>query len=151
MTVKTLNILVFIVLLILTIPAQLIGRFVASLILVLYSIFGRPEGQDNIFPFGLAPEIGYLILQFLRENFILFAGIFVSLWLVSKIFKKRNRDINWKFLVGGYWLAHVVIIIFFLPFLGGYMLLVQANLAVIFFLAYLGLIKTLPDETESLD
>ena len=145
MSIRTLNLLALLTLVILSVPTQLIGRAIFSIFLILYRIFGRPEGQDNIFPFGLAPELGSVIKQFLIENGILFAGIFASLWLVSMIFKKRKNDLNWKFLIGIYWFLHLILVLFFLKLDALMMILVQVNMAVLFLLAYLSIRKILQD------
>ena len=97
------NVLFGIILVIITIPASFIGRFIAEVIFTLYYTITR--GRFPIYDWVLNTLIGKVVKIFFTEGIILYSGLLLTAVITLRLFKKLLNDIYFK----EFWIAHFII------------------------------------------
>ena len=140
MSKTSLNILFAFTLIVVTVPATFLGRFLAELLLSWY--FFVTDGRSPIYDSFFGTSFGFIVRNFITEGIILFAGLYATAAVSLRLFQKRKNEINF----GGFWILHclgqIILLLIFgstaieypaaqgLIFLGGILFTVCIYLAV---------------------
>ncbi len=100
MSKTSINIFFVFTLIVVTVPATFLGRFLAELGFSWY--FFVIDGRFPIYDALLGTTFGHVVKIFLTEGIILFVGLYTTAAVSLRLFQKRKNEIHF----GGFWILH---------------------------------------------
>lgn len=94
MSKTSLNILFAFTLIVVTVPATFLGRFLVELLLSWY--FVVTDGRFPIYDALFETTFGHIVKIFVTEGIILFVGLYATAAVSLRLFQKRQNEIHFS-------------------------------------------------------